>query len=166
VKHTFVVTLLALLVGCATPPPPKPPPGTPIELTLPIWPSAQAHSFADDRGHILVVDAWASWCAPCKTELPQLNALANQWKPQGVRVYAVNIDTAGGTVQPFITTYNIDIPILLDPAAGLLTANLGLKNMPTTWVFDKEGHLVLAEEGNVGKVAEAVNTLLAQSAKP
>jgi thiol-disulfide isomerase/thioredoxin len=166
VKHTLVVTVLAVLVGCATPPPPKPPPGAPIEFTLPIWPSAQPHSFLDDRGHILVVDAWASWCAPCKAELPQLNALANQWKAQGVRVYAVNIDTTDGTVTPFVTTYNIEIPILLDPGAGLLTSILGLKNMPTTWVFDKDGNVVLASESNIGKVAEAVNTLLAQSAKP
>jgi hypothetical protein len=48
----------------------------------------------------------------------------------------------------------------------VLTQVLGLKNMPTTWVFDKEGHLVLTEEGSAGRVAETVNSMLAQSAKP
>ena len=167
-KHILGLSLLAVLAACAStaPPAPKPPPGAPITFSLPIWPTAEQHSFADDRGHIVVLDAWASWCAPCKTELPQLDTLAKQWAAQGVRVYAVNIDTGGGTVQPFITTYNIGLPILLDPGAGVLTTTLGLKNMPTTWVFDKEGHLVLSEEGSLGRVPETVNEMLAQSTKP
>jgi thiol-disulfide isomerase/thioredoxin len=167
VKPFPVVALLAALAGCAsTPPPPKPPPGGPIEFTLPIWPDAVPHSFADDRGHIVVIDAWASWCEPCKAELPQLNALAQQWKAQGVRVYAVNIDTGGDTVGPFVTTYNIGLPILLDPGGGVLTTTLGLKNMPTTWVFNEQGTFVLAEEGKVTLIAEKVNSMLAQSTKP
>ena len=166
-KQLLGLTVFAVLVACAsTPPAPKPPPGAPITFSLPIWPTAEQHSFADDRGYIVVLDAWASWCAPCKTELPQLDTLAKQWAPQGVRVYAVNIDTSGGTVQPFLTMYNIGLPILLDPGAGVLTQTLGLKNMPTTWVFDKEGHLVLSEEGSLGRVPETVNAMLAQSAKP
>ena len=159
--------LAATVVACASAPPaPKPAPGASLTLSLPIWPTAEQHSFADDRGYIVVVDAWASWCAPCKTELPQLDALARQWKSQGVRVYAVNIDTSGGTVQPFLMAYHVDLPILLDPGAGVLTQALGLKNMPTTWVFDKEGHRVLTEEGSLGRVPETVNGMLAQSAKP
>jgi cytochrome c biogenesis protein CcmG/thiol:disulfide interchange protein DsbE len=166
-KLVLVVSCLAALVGCASAPAPvKPPPGTPIDFSLPIWPSAQPHSFADDRGHILVVDAWASWCQPCKAELPQLDALAKQWKAQGVRVYAVNIDAGGDTVQPFLSEFHIDLPILLDPGGGVLTQTLALRNMPTTWVFDQDGHLVLSEEGKVSVIAEKVNSMLAQPSKP
>jgi cytochrome c biogenesis protein CcmG, thiol:disulfide interchange protein DsbE len=100
VKHMLFVGLVAALGGCASAAPaPKPAPGGPISFTLPIWPAGTAqHSFADDRGHIVVLDAWASWCQPCQTELPKLDALAKQWAAQGVRVYAVNIDTASGVV--------------------------------------------------------------------
>lgn len=166
-KPILGLALLAVLVGCAsTPPAAKPTANAPIEFSLPIWPTAQQHSFADDRGHIVVLDAWASWCAPCKTELPQLDALAKQWAPQGVRVYAVNIDTSGGTVEPFLMTFHIELPILLDPGAGVLTQVLGLKNMPTTWVFDTAGHLVFTEEGSAALIAEKVNLMLTSPAKP
>jgi thiol-disulfide isomerase/thioredoxin len=167
VKHIRGFTLLAVVVGCATAPvPPKPTANSPIDFSLPIWPTAQQHSFADDRGHIVVLDAWASWCAPCKTELPQLDALAKQWASQGVRVYAVNIDTSSGTVEPFLMTFHIGLPILLDPGAGVLTQTLGLKNMPTTWVFDTAGHLVFTEEGSAALIAEKVNLMLASPTKP
>jgi thiol-disulfide isomerase/thioredoxin len=167
VKLVLALAVFVALLGCAsTPAPAPPPPGAPIDLSLPIWPSAQPHTFADDRGHILVIDAWASWCAPCKAELPQLDALAKQWKPQGVRVYAVNIDTGADTVQPFLTQFHIELPILLDPGGGVLTQALALKAMPTTWVFDAEGHLVLSEEGKMAAIAEKVNSMLAQPVKP
>ncbi len=166
-KHGLVIGLLAALVGCAsTPPAPKPVPGGPIDFSLPIWPTTTQHSFLDDRGHILVVDAWASWCLPCQTELPQLDALAKQWAAQGVRVYAVNIDTSGGTVQPFLMTYHVDLPVLLDPGGGVLTQTLGLQNMPTTWVFDQGGHLVFTEQGTIALIAEKVNLMLSTPAKP
>ena len=165
-KDLFVVGLLSVAMGCASPPPPKPVTGGPIDFSLPIWPTTTQHSFADDRGHIVVLDAWASWCRPCQTELPVLDALAKQWAPQGVRVYAVNIDTSSGTVQPFLTTFHVDLPILLDPGGGILTERLGLKNMPTTWVFDQTGNLVFTEEGTAALIAEKVNLMLATPVKP
>jgi len=168
VKHILVIGLLTALGGCASAPPaPKPVAGGPISFSLPIWPAGTAqHSFADDRGHIVVLDAWASWCQPCQTELPKLDALARQWAAQGVRVYAVNVDTASGVVQPFLMTFHIDLPILLDPGGGVLTQTLGLQNLPTTWVFDQAGNLVFTEQGNAALVAEKVNLMLSTPAKP
>ena len=166
-KHIVGLAFLAVLVGCASKPaPPTPTSSAPMDFSLPIWPSAQQHTFADDRGHIVVIDAWASWCAPCKTELPQLDALAKKWAPEGVRAYAVNIDTASGAVQSFLATTPLSLPILLDPGAGVLTQVLGLKSMPTTWVLDKEGRVVLTEEGSLGKVDETVNIMLGHPDKP
>jgi len=167
VKRMLVVGLVASLAGCAsTPPPATPAPGGPIDFSLPIWPTATQHSFADDRGHILVLDAWASWCQPRQVELPKLDVLAKQWAPQGVRVYAVNIDTAGGVVQNFLTTFHISLPVLLDPGGGVLTQRLGLQNMPTAWVFDPAGNLVFTGQGNAALVADKVNLMLSTPAKP
>ena len=105
-------------------------------------------------------------CQPCQTELPKLDALAKQWAAQGVRVYAVNIDTASGVVQPFLMTFHIDLPVLLDPGGGVLTQSLGLQNMPTTWVFDQAGNLVFTEQGTAALIAEKVNLMLSTPAKP
>ncbi len=165
-KQVLMVGFLAALLACASAPPPKPPSGGVLDFSLPIWPATTAHSFADDRGYIVVLDAWASWCQPCERELPQLDALAKQWATQGVRVYAVNIDTSPGTVQPFLMTFHIDLPVLLDPGGGVLTQRLGLQKMPTTWVFDRAGNLVFTEEGTAALIAEKVNLMLSTPAKP
>jgi thiol-disulfide isomerase/thioredoxin len=167
VKQLLGVGILMALFGCASAPPlPKPDPGGPIDFSLALWPTSQQHSFADDRGQIVVVDAWATWCVPCRTQLPQLDALARQWAAQGVRVYAVSIDTEVQAVQPFLDTVRIDLPILLDPGGTMLTRMLGLEGMPTTWVFDRQGKRVFTEQGSAAHVAEKVNGLLRLQGNP
>ena len=161
-KHILVVSLVAALGGCASALPQKPVPGEAIDFALPVWASSQPHSFTDDVGHIVVLDAWASWCEPCKAELPQLDKLARQWATQGVRVYAASIDTDAEAVQPYLMAMHIDLPILLDPGGAMLTRMLGLQNMPTTWVFDKAGHLVFTQQGNAALIAEKVNGMLSR----
>ncbi len=160
-----MVMLLVVLVGCATALPQKPVPGEAVDFSLPVWASNQPHSFTEDVGHIVVLDAWASWCAPCKAELPQLDALAKQWASQGVRVYAASVDTDPQAVQPYLMAMHIDLPILLDPGGAMLTRMLGLQNMPTTWVFDKDGHLVFTQQGNAALIAERVNAMLSRPDK-
>jgi cytochrome c biogenesis protein CcmG, thiol:disulfide interchange protein DsbE len=166
VRPLCLVVGLLVGFGCASTPAPKPNPGGPVDFSLPIWPTSQQHSFADDRGHIVVLDAWATWCTPCQAQLPQLDALAKQWAPQGVRVYAVSIDTNVQAVQPFLLTFRVDLPILLDPGGEVLKQMLGLQNMPTTWVFDGAGHLVFTEQGSAALIAEKVNLMLTAPAKP
>jgi thiol-disulfide isomerase/thioredoxin len=161
-KYLLVTSLVAVITGCASRPPQKPVPGEAIDFSLPVWASNQPHSFTQDVGHIVVLDAWASWCAPCKAELPQLDALAKQWASQGVRVYAASIDTDPEAVQPYLMAMHIDLPILLDPGGAMLTRMLGLQNMPTTWVFDKAGHLVFTQQGNAALIAEKVNGMLSR----
>lgn len=165
-KHVLVFTLLAVLCGCASGLPQKPVPGEAIDFALPVWASNQPHSFTEDVGHIVVLDAWASWCAPCKAELPQLDALAKQWAAQGVRVYAASVDTDPLAVQPYLMAMHIDLPILLDPGGTMLTRMLGLQNMPTTWVFDKDGHLVFTQQGNAALIADKVNGMLRRPDRP
>lgn len=165
-KQVRVVTVLSVLAGCASGLPQKPVSGEAIDFSLPVWASDKPHSFTEDVGHILVLDAWASWCAPCKEELPQLDALAKQWGPQGVRVYAASVDTDPLAVQPYLMEMHIGLPILLDPAGTILTRMLGLQNMPTTWVFDKEGHLVFTQQGKAALIAEKVNEMLSRPDKP
>jgi len=159
-----LVAAALILAGCASAPAaPPPPPGAPVDFSLAIWASGQQHSFADDRGHVVVLDAWATWCTPCQAQLPQLDALARRWASRGVRVYAASIDQNAEAVQPFLLTMHIDLPILLDPGGKTLTQMLGLKNMPTTWVIDPDGHVVLTEDSatTIAAVEAKVNMLLA-----
>lgn len=154
-------TLMVVLTGgCASAPPPPVHPGGPVDFSLPIWASSQQHSFADDRGHVVVLDAWATWCTPCRTQLPQLDALARKWAARGLRVYAVNIDQNAQGIQPFLIGLSVDLPVLLDPSGTTLAKMLNLETMPTTWVIDPGGRVVLTERS--GTSLSAVETKVEQ----
>ena len=83
-----------------------------------------------------------------------------------MRVYAASVDTDPLAVQPYLMEMHIGLPILLDPGGTILTRMLGLQNMPTTWVFDKEGHLVFTQQGKAALIAEKVNEMLSRPEKP
>jgi hypothetical protein len=79
----------------------------------------------------------------------------------------VSIDTDVNAVGPFLQSMRIDLPILLDPGAAVLTPVLGLQDMPTTWVLDRDGNVVLAEHGQtIAAVTAKVNLMLSSPAKP
>ena len=122
-------------------------------LTLATYPGGAPHPFADDRGHVVVVDAWATWCAPCVRSLPMLQALQQRYAAQGLRIYAVSVDGGQGDIPDFLAETPITLPILLDPDGNALEAALGLRRMPTTWVVDRSGKVRARHEGFDGDLA-------------
>src|SRR4051812_21601013 len=81
---------IALSAACTHAPPPSrnmlPP------VTLLRYPEGTPVSLADERGHVLVLDFWATWCEPCKAALPEWDVLAQAYRDRGVRLYAVSVD--------------------------------------------------------------------------
>ena len=102
------------------------------------------------RGHGLVVNLWATWCVPCVTEMPALDALARTLAPSGVRVLTVSLDRGGAdAVRPFFAAHGIrSLPLLLDPHSATLAA-LGLDGIPVTLLVDRQGREVARLQGPV-----------------
>ena len=150
------------LLGAATAQPDGPmPPFQPLGAIKAHPPTAlPALSFLDadgrsiglDRfaGHGLVVNLWATWCVPCVTEMPALDALSRTLAPSGILVLAVSLDRGGAAaVRPFFAAHGIrSLPVLLDPHSASLAA-LGLDGIPITLLVDKAGREVARLQGPV-----------------
>lgn len=109
-------------------------------------------SLAGLRGRVVLLNFWATWCAPCRHETPFLQALNEQHRSEGLEILGVSMDTgdARGQVADFVREYGVTYPILLDPQMrGMdLYRVLGL---PATFLMDREGVLRWMRIGPVGE---------------
>lgn len=92
------------------------------------------------RGKVVLVNFWATWCPPCRKEMPDLQALYDKYKDQGFVVLSIS-DEEAAKVSPFITERNISYPVLLDPGRKVNEAFV-VEGIPKSFVYDREGMLV------------------------
>ena len=105
-------------------------------------------NLADLRGKVVIVNFWATWCAPCIREVPSLDRLQAELGPEGLQVVAVSVDRAGAEiVGPFLAELGVTrLDILLDPKFRSARA-FSISGLPATFVIDPEGRLVGGLEG-------------------
>jgi peroxiredoxin len=94
----------------------------------------------DLKGKVVLVNFWATWCPPCRKEMPDLQALYDKYKDQGFVVLSIS-DEEAAKVSPFITERNISYPVLLDPGRKVNDAFV-VEGIPKSFVYDREGKLV------------------------
>ncbi len=104
-------------------------------------------NFSEQRGRVVVVNYWATWCPPCRIETPGLVNVANEYKSRGVEMVGVSMDENTSDIAPFVEKYKMPYQILLpggDPNAGA-----GGMALPTTFLYDKRGNLAKKYTGMV-----------------
>ena len=94
----------------------------------------------DLHGKVVLVNFWATWCPPCRSEMPDLDALYKQYKDQGFVVLAIS-DEEADKVRPYIDEFHFSYPILLDPGRRVNEA-YNIEGIPKSFVYDREGKLV------------------------
>lgn len=119
-------------------------------------------SFSEQRGKVVIVNYWATWCPPCRAETPGLVSLADEYKSRGLEVVGVTMDENLTGVPPFVEKYGIKYPVLIPGSDPNLPA--GDIMLPTTFLYDKNGRLA---KKYVGMVLEStfksdVETLLSE----
>jgi peroxiredoxin len=111
-------------------------------------PDGNLRRLSDFRGRVVLLSFWATWCPPCRSEMPALEALYQAYKHQGLEVLAVASDVQGvEVVQPFVAQHHLTFLTLLDITTHV-TRVYGVTSLPTTYVLDREGRLVTVEIGS------------------
>ncbi len=170
--RAVLLLVLAGLAGCAAPRrsvrPASPALGQQVDGVVAADLAGRAVRVGDAVGQVRVVDFWASWCEPCREQLPLLEQLARDHGPEGLTVYAISFDEERPSLDAFLREVPVSFPVLWDRAGDALGDRLAIRRLPTTWVVDRAGvvrsvHVGFdAAEG--AKLALEVRRLLAEPA--
>jgi peroxiredoxin len=93
---------------------------------------------SDFRGRTVIINFWATWCPPCRRELPSMQRTYARLKDKGLEILAVNVGEEWEVIAPFISPYNLEFPILLDPDSSQLTQWQAI-GLPTSFLVDEKG---------------------------
>ena len=105
------------------------------------------------KGKVILVDFWASWCAPCKTSFPALEALHREFAPRGLAVLAVNLDERRKDADGFLSAHPHTMPVLFDPNGGAPAA-FGVKGMPSSFLIDRAGIIRFTHMGYTANIGQ------------
>lgn len=140
-----------------------------VDFSLPTL-RGETLRLADLRGQVVLVNVWATWCYPCRAEMPAMAALYRRYREDRERAFtilAVSNDRQGReVVAPFVESHKLPFPILLD-ATNSLGVQLNIPGIPTSYLLDQQGRVVLHEAGqrdwNHPDMHRLLDTLLAAS---
>jgi peroxiredoxin len=99
-------------------------------------------ALSDYDGDIIFLNFWATWCPPCRQEMPSMQTLYEQMGGRPFTMLAVNLQEEKETVEQFITENGYTFPVLLDTSAQVGGAMYGVQSIPTTYIISKEGEIL------------------------
>ena len=145
----IILTLVLLVTGCSagSEPPDGKSPTAPVEGTqvgnlAPDFQlqnlDGQAVSLSDFRGKPVLVNFWASWCPPCRSEMPYIQEIYEEWSDKGLLVLAINIGESSSKAEEFMQSYNLSFTVLLDTKQDV-AQRYNITGIPTTFFIDKDG---------------------------
>jgi peroxiredoxin len=123
-------------------------PGQPApDFDLPAL-SGETLRLSDLKGQVVLVNLWATWCPPCKAEMPAINAFYRAHREAGFTALMANMQEDGETVRAFIEANGFSFPALLD-GQGELMKLYGVRGLPTTFIIDRNGRVQHIQTGAI-----------------
>jgi peroxiredoxin len=110
--------------------------------------NGEKHRLSEYEGKGVLLNFWATWCKPCKREMPYMDHQFQQHKDEGIQVLAVNIGESDVVVNEFIKRHGLSFPVLVDKEQEVVTA-YGVDPLPITFLIDKEGKIKKIHKGEI-----------------
>jgi cytochrome c biogenesis protein CcmG, thiol:disulfide interchange protein DsbE len=98
------------------------------------------------KGQVLYVDFWASWCGPCRQSFPWMNAMQAKYQAQGLQIIGINLDQHPGAADKFLAQTPAKFTVMFDPQ-GVSARLYGVKGMPTSVLIDRDGRVIQLHAG-------------------
>ncbi|MDR0688886.1 MAG: TlpA family protein disulfide reductase [Spirochaetaceae bacterium] len=115
------------------------------------------------RGKVVFLNFWATWCGPCRAEMPSMEALYRRFKDQDLEILAVNVQESLRQVTAFMDQWGLTFPAALD-SRGSVGSAYGVMAIPTTYIVNREGRIIARVVGSLNwdtpKLFSAFETLL------
>jgi DsbE subfamily thiol:disulfide oxidoreductase len=123
----------------------------------------ETKSLSSYKGKVVFLNFWATWCGPCRIEMPSLEALYNKFSDKDLEILAVNCREDQAAVSSFLKNEGFTFPVLLD-LNGRVSMNYGVQAIPTTFLIDRDGMIILRLVGSTdwdtAKIHAALESLL------
>lgn len=123
------------------------------------------HRLSDYRGKVVIVNFWATWCPPCRFELPSMERLWQETKNKDVMMLAINLGEDEDTIFTFTSDYPVSFPLLMDSDSSV-TKKYSVLGIPTSYVIDPKGKIIYRAVGTrewndkqlIGKILQLKNS--------
>ena len=120
---------------------------TPRNFSLPLLGGGNA-SLSSSAGKVVILNFWATWCPPCRDEMPSMEILYRRFKDEGLEILAVNLGEDTGTVNQFIQNTGYTFPVMLDRFNRTGTT-YGISSIPASFILDREGRIIVRIIGSI-----------------
>jgi len=144
-KHRWIFPFVALLMLAAAPLQAKNANGPAPDFTLKSMDGRNV-KLSELAGNVVMINFWASWCAPCRVEMPKLNDLYNKYKDLGFVLLGVNVEQQEQPPRNFLQKRPVDFPILMDKGNDV-SKLYHVIAMPTTVLVDRSGNMRYVHQG-------------------
>jgi cytochrome c biogenesis protein CcmG, thiol:disulfide interchange protein DsbE len=108
-------------------------------------------NLADQRGKVVLVNVWASWCPPCRQETPGLVAIANEYRGKPFEIVGASMDDSAEPVRRFIDDFHIPYTVVMPPENSPI--NGAVEALPTSFLVDREGRMAQVYTGAISERA-------------
>jgi len=138
----FVVLAAALAIGCNRDAPPRVEIGQPAPRYAATTLAGDSASTAGLAGKVVLLNIWATWCAPCRDEIPYLQSLYEKHRAEGLEIVGVSVDARGqeSAIREFVDEFRMTYPIWRDPDERVQSLYLAL-GVPSSYLIDRAGIL-------------------------